>query len=99
MFVEAQRFDKDFAAVDKQAREREFDKKQTKIANLRQERFSREQRKWDYHEMHEKKQENRLKVRAEVYQAGKKNMGGAAYNIVNLDYDNNKEGEKLKQLD
>lgn len=26
-------------------------------------------------------------------------MGGAAYNIVNLDYDQNKEGTKLKQLD
>jgi hypothetical protein len=26
-------------------------------------------------------------------------MGGAAYNIVNLDYDNNKEGVKLKQTD
>ena len=26
-------------------------------------------------------------------------MGGSAYNIVNLDYDNNKQGEKLKVVD
>lgn len=26
-------------------------------------------------------------------------MGGSAYNIVNLDYDNNKEGSKLKLTD
>jgi hypothetical protein len=38
-------------------------------------------------------------VKAEVYQAGKKNRGGAAYNIVNMDYDRNKDGEKLKVVD
>lgn len=47
----------------------------------------------------DKQQENRVHVRAELYQAGKKNMGGAAYNVVSLDYDNNKEGLKLKQID
>lgn len=26
-------------------------------------------------------------------------MGGSAYNIVNLDYDNNKEGNKLRVID
>lgn len=34
-----------------------------------------------------------------MYQAAKKNMGGSAYNIVNLDYDKNPEGTKLRQID
>lgn len=34
-----------------------------------------------------------------MYQAGKKNQGGAAYNIINMGYDNNKEGTKLMQID
>lgn len=56
-------------------------------------------RKWDKHDEEFKKQEDRIRVRAEVYQAGKKNRGGAAYNIVTLDYDRNKEGERLMVLD
>ena len=49
--------------------------------------------------MKEVKEENRIQVRAEVYQAAKKNKGGAAYNIVNLNYDTNKDGQKLMQTD
>ena len=38
-------------------------------------------------EKEDKKGEDRLTVRTELYQAGKKNKGGSAYNIVSLDYD------------
>ena len=34
-----------------------------------------------------------------MYQAGKKNKGGAAFNIVTLNYDANNDGNKLAQLD
>ncbi len=40
----------------------------------------------------EVKDVNRITARIEKYQAGKKNKGGAAYNIMNLDYDKNPEG-------
>ena len=50
-------------------------------------------------EQNDKKGEDRIQIRADLYQAGKKNKGGAAYNIVNLDYDNNKDGDKLKLVD
>jgi hypothetical protein len=33
------------------------------------------------------------------YQIGNANKGGAAYNILNLNYDNTKEGEMLRQRD
>ncbi len=73
--------------ADRKIREGQVDKKYDKYNNLRQERLQREQTRWDKMEQYDKKQEDRLIVKTEVYQAAKKNQGGAAYNIVNLDYD------------
>lgn len=36
---------------------------------------------------------------SEKYQVGNHNKGGAAYNILNLQYENSREGEYLKQRD
>ncbi|CDW76583.1 UNKNOWN [Stylonychia lemnae] len=96
---EHQRFNKDHAVTDKSVRAQHFEKQQSKWANLRIERLERDQKKWEKYEVKEQFQENRIKVKAEVYQAAKKNMGGSAYNIINLDYDRNKEGIKLQQVD
>eukprot|EP00347_Sterkiella_histriomuscorum_P020572 403337291 len=96
---EAERFDKDFAVVDKQIRESTYDVKLGKLNNLRQERFQREQNRWDFMEKKEQFDHTRIQVKADVFQAGKKNKGGAAYNIVNQDYEANKDGQKLKQID
>ena len=35
----------------------------------------------------------------EHYQTGKKNKGGAAYNVLNLEYDNSNEGQRLRERD
>lgn len=50
-------------------------------------------------EHEEKKQEERIKVKAEVYGAAKKNKGGAAYDIIALEYQKDKDGDRLKQID
>ncbi len=50
-------------------------------------------------EHEEKKQDERIKVKAEVYGAAKKNKGGAAYDIIALDYQRDKDGDRLKQID
>ena len=42
---------------------------------------------------------DRITTRVDKYDAGKKNKGGAAYNILNLDYDKNKDGVKLLGVD
>ena len=44
-------------------------------------------------------QNDRILVRRDLYQAGKKNKGGSSFNIVNLNYDNNHEGQRLKEID
>ena len=35
----------------------------------------------------------------EKYQVGNHNKGGAAYNILNLNYEQSKEGQHLKEKD
>jgi hypothetical protein len=50
-------------------------------------------------EHEEKKQDQRLQVKAEVYGAAKKNKGGAAYNIIDLNYQRDRDGEQLKRID
>lgn len=35
----------------------------------------------------------------EHYGTGKKNKGGAAYNVINLNYDQSNEGQRLAMLD
>jgi len=47
----------------------------------------------------DQQQEDRIVVKKDVYGAAKKNQGGAAYNILNLNYDSNKEGQRLRGLD
>ena len=40
-----------------------------------------------------------LQAKKEHFNAGKKNKGGAAYNLLNLGYDETVDGQKLKQID
>jgi hypothetical protein len=44
-------------------------------------------------------QDDRLVVRREVYGAGKKNRGGASFNIINMGYDGDNGGSRLRQID
>ncbi len=50
-------------------------------------------------EYEEKKQQDRLHVKAEVYGASKKNKGGSAYDIISLNYQQDKDGVRLQQTD
>ena len=38
------------------------------------------------------KEQKVLEAKRDYFNAGKKNQGGAAYNLINLGYENNKEG-------
>ena len=40
-----------------------------------------------------------LKAKIDHFNAGKKNKGGAAYNLLNLNYDSTPEGNRLAQMD
>lgn len=47
----------------------------------------------------EEQDKNRLQYMKDHYNTGKKNSGGAAYNVINLNYDNSRDGDRLRQLD
>ena len=44
-------------------------------------------------------QKDRITCRVEKYNGQKKNMGGSAFNIISMGYDNNPQGNILKQID
>ena len=44
-------------------------------------------------------QKDRIICRRDNYNGAKKNMGGSAFNILTLNYDNNPSGNMLKQID
>ena len=50
-------------------------------------------------EEEQERQSRRIQKMTEKYQIGNANKGGAAYNIINLGYEQSKEGEYLKQRD
>lgn len=55
--------------------------------------------RWQFMDSQEQRDAERLKYMNENYQTGKKNKGGAAYNVINLDYDKSNDGNRLQQLD
>ena len=55
---------------------------------MRKERLNRDTERYEFMERQEKFQNDRINVRRDLYQAGKKNKGGAAFNIITLNYDN-----------
>ncbi len=98
-YIEADRFDKDFAVADRKIREVDVEKKHSTFDKLRQERLQRDLNRWDHMEHEEKKQNERLQVKADVYGAAKKNKGGSAYTIISLNYQEDKDGMRLQQVD
>ena len=84
---EQERFDKDFAVADQKVRSQQFEHVQNKWAHLREERFHREVGRFEGMEATELKQHEVIEVKRDHFNAGKKNQGGAAYNLLNLDYD------------
>lgn len=55
--------------------------------------------RWQYMDNQEVNDKARLEYMVENYNAGKKNKGGAAYNVIHLGYHESKEGQRLKSLD
>ena len=66
---------------------------------MRQERLDRENRRFDKMNQEDIYDKKRIEVKRDLYQAGKKNKGGAAFDIVSLSYENSNEGKRLATLD
>ena len=55
--------------------------------------------RWTMMDNKETNDKNRLQYMKDHYGTGKKNSGGAAYNVINLGYDNTNEGQQLAARD
>jgi hypothetical protein len=66
---------------------------------FRVQKYERDLKRWEYMEEEQDRQNHRINAMKDKYQIGNANKGGAAYNILSLDYENSKEGEALKKRD
>lgn len=80
-------------------REVEHQKKLEMIERKRVEKFERDLQRWKYMDDEEGREKHRLEYMNEHYLTGKKNKGGAAYNVISLEYDQSNEGQRLKRRD
>lgn len=95
--AESDRFDKDYAVADQRLRQQQWEKKQDMYAQARQERYSRDAQRYDFMAMEDRQAANRLQTKIEQYGAGKKNQGGAAYNLLTMQYESNNRGNNLQR--
>ena len=89
---EAERFDKDFNVAEGIKRSDAFNNKQNQINKLKEERMKRDITRYDFMNKERNLSKRRVEIKRDVYKAGVKNQGGAAFNIVTLDYDQTKDG-------
>lgn len=60
------------------------------------EKYERDLKRWEFMDEESQRQSQRLDAMNEKYLTGRKNKGGAAYNILSLQYESSQEGEYLK---
>ena len=96
---EQERFDKDFSVADQRVRQQQVQHTQDRWANLREERYTREVGRFENMESGDVKSAQVLNVKRDEFNAGKKNQGGAANNLLNHDYDANPNGNNLQTYD
>jgi hypothetical protein len=87
---------------DKQRREEDRIRRQQELDRKRIEHLERENKRWEVAEEQESAWRQKQQHNFEEVQMGKKrtcNSNGLAYNPINLAYDKNPEGQKLKLRD
>ncbi|CDW85399.1 UNKNOWN [Stylonychia lemnae] len=93
------RFNKDFASHDKMVREQQHKQKMEVIEKKRVEKYERDLKRWEFMDEESERQSKRIEQMNDKYLTGQRNKGGAAYNILNLQYEHTDEGQFLKQRD
>ena len=56
-------------------------------------------KRWEFMDEETQRNSQKIEVMNEKYLTGKRNKGGAAYNILSLQYDQSNDGEYLRQRD
>ena len=67
--------------------------------DCRVQKYERDLKRWEYMEEENDRADQKINAQRAKYQVGNANKGGAAFNILNLEYEKSKEGEYLAQRD
>lgn len=69
------------------------------IEKKRVEKYERDLKRWEFMDDENEREKQRIHTMNEKYLTGWRNKGGAAYNILSLQYDETPEGNYLKTRD
>jgi hypothetical protein len=59
-------------------------------------KYERDLKRWEFMENEADREHEKIEMQKQKYLVGNSNKGGAAYNILSLEYDPSKEGEHLR---
>lgn len=76
-----------------------FLRSQPNFLFFRVQKYERDLKRWEYMEEESEREKQAIAARRDKYNLGNGNKGGAAFNIITLDYEKSREGEFLKQRD
>lgn len=94
-----ERFNKDFATVDREDRARAKEKRERNLERRRVETFDRDLKRWEFMEHQNQSAERMDQQRRDKYQIGRKGAGSNAYNILNSNYEPSQRGQELQRVE
>lgn len=65
----------------------------------RVEKYERDMKRWEFMEDEGQREAQKIQILNQQARTGRANKGGAAYNILNLQYDETNDGMSLKERD
>jgi hypothetical protein len=62
----------------------------------RVEKYERDLKRWEFMDDENQREQHRMKQMQQKYLTGRQHRGGAAYNVINLNYEESSDGVLLK---
>jgi HD superfamily phosphohydrolase len=87
-----ERFNKDFATVEREERARAKERRERNLERRRVETFDRDLKRWEFMEQQQESADRMDQVRRDKYQIGRKGAGSNAYNLLNYNYEPSQRG-------
>jgi hypothetical protein len=63
------------------------------------EKYDRDMKRWEFMDEEGARDQHKIQIKQLQAQSGRANKGGAAFNILNLQYENSQDGQLLMQKD
>ena len=93
------RYERDFASVEKEEVRLKRDLKKKELERRLKEEYQRDNARWEYMDKEFEQEAAKLKAREDVYKLHSKQNSHIGYNILNFDYQKNRQGQNQRSLD